>query len=204
VITGCGTGALTAIVPVFCTEVSGSTERGAFLGYVFIVSTRVQALFSLAQLNGSDSQANYLGISVGYWWSFALSFVRGGPLNLVGQSEVRWRSLMAFHCVPALLLIALIRMLPDTPRYLASVGRHEEAHEVLKQLRGAKVSDAEFEREYAEICEAAKHSTRSTPVEFAKILVGKSKDPSPHLARRAWLCVWLQMMASWSGITGES
>ncbi len=110
---------------------------------------------------------------------------------------------MAFHCVPALLLIVLIKMLPDTPRYLASVGRHEEAHEVLKHIRGAKVNEAEFEREYAEVCEAAKHASRSSPVEFAKILVGKSKDPSPHLARRAWLCICLQLMASWSGITGE-
>lgn len=39
VITGVGTGALTGIVPVFCSEVSESHHRGAFLGYVFIVST---------------------------------------------------------------------------------------------------------------------------------------------------------------------
>lgn len=35
---GLGTGALTGIVPVFCSEVSESHHRGAFLGYVFIVS----------------------------------------------------------------------------------------------------------------------------------------------------------------------
>jgi MFS family permease len=39
VVTGLGTGALTGIVPVFCSEVSESHHRGAFLGYVFIVST---------------------------------------------------------------------------------------------------------------------------------------------------------------------
>lgn len=38
VVTGLGTGALTGIVPVFCSEVSESHHRGAFLGYVFIVS----------------------------------------------------------------------------------------------------------------------------------------------------------------------
>jgi MFS family permease len=37
VVTGLGTGALTGIVPVFCSEVSESHHRGAFLGYVFIV-----------------------------------------------------------------------------------------------------------------------------------------------------------------------
>lgn len=44
VITGVGTGALTGIVPVFCSEVSESHHRGAFLGYVFIVSTLVLSI----------------------------------------------------------------------------------------------------------------------------------------------------------------
>ena len=35
---------------------------------------------------------------------------------------------------------------------------------------------------------------------FVRILVGKA-TPGQHLTRRAWLCVWLQIMASWSGIT---
>ena len=47
VVTGLGTGALTAIVPVYIAEVSSAGHRGGFLGYVFI--------------------ANYLGISVAYW-----------------------------------------------------------------------------------------------------------------------------------------
>lgn len=47
VVTGLGTGALTAIVPVYIAEVSSAGHRGGFLGYVFI--------------------ANYLGISIAYW-----------------------------------------------------------------------------------------------------------------------------------------
>ena len=47
VVTGLGTGALTAIVPVYIAEVSLAGHRGGFLGYVFI--------------------ANYLGISIAYW-----------------------------------------------------------------------------------------------------------------------------------------
>jgi MFS family permease len=46
VVTGLGTGALTAIVPVYIAEVSSAGHRGGFLGYVFI--------------------ANYLGISLAY------------------------------------------------------------------------------------------------------------------------------------------
>ena len=55
VVTGLGTGALTAITPVYIAEVSSASQCGGFLSYVFI--------------------ANYLGISVAYWLDFGLSFV---------------------------------------------------------------------------------------------------------------------------------
>ena len=50
VVTGLGTGALTAIIPVYVSETSTSHGRGRFLGLVFI--------------------ANYLGIAIAYWLDF--------------------------------------------------------------------------------------------------------------------------------------
>jgi hypothetical protein len=57
---------------------------------------------------------------------FGLSFVDNG------MSAVRWRFLLAFQCFPALFLLAGIKFLPDSPRYLASVGRFEDAKEVFE------------------------------------------------------------------------
>jgi len=184
VVTGLGTGgeylehnkrsytdsylALTGITPVLISEVSTSDHRGGFLGYVFI--------------------ANYLGISVAYWLDFGLSFVDGG------NSAVRWRFLLAFQCLPALILLAGIRALPDSPRYLASVGRLTEAREVLVQLRGR--DDEEVEQEYGAIVAMAVESKPSSPVEFVKILLGLDKQKAAHLGRRAWLSLCLQIMAS--------
>lgn len=148
-------------------------EIGGYLGYVFI--------------------ANYLGISVAYWLSFGLSFVNNG------YSDVRWRFLLAFQCFPALLLLAGVKLLPDSPRYLASVGRLDEARSVLEQVRGRY--DAEVEREFQEIAVVAENSQKSSPLQFAKILLGRGGQPGHHLDRRAWLCLWLQIMASWTGIT---
>jgi len=177
VVTGLGTGALTAIIPVYVAETSTSTGRGRFLGLVFI--------------------ANYLGIAVAYWLDFGLAFVEGpyGP----GSSEVRWRFLLAFQCVPAILLVAGIKMLPDSPRYYISSGRPEMARKVLEAVRGGR-SD-ETEREFQEMVAASSDVVPSSPVEFAKILVGRSDSKAPHLARRAWLCLWLQIMASYTAIT---
>ncbi|KAJ5537352.1 hypothetical protein N7513_010538 [Penicillium frequentans] len=174
VVTGIGTGALTGITPVLISEISSANHRGGFLGYVFI--------------------ANYLGISLAYWISFGLAFVNNG------YSDVRWRFLLAFQCLPALVLALFIKMLPDSPRYLASVGRLEEARELLVRIRQGTAPE-QIEREYLEIVTTARHSQPSSPVQFAKILLGKGGRPGTNLSRRAWLCVWLQIMASWTGIT---
>jgi sugar porter (SP) family MFS transporter len=173
VITGLGTGALTGITPVLISEISASDHRGGFLGYVFI--------------------ANYLGISIAYWLSFGLSFINNG------YSVIRWRFLLGFQCIPALLLLAGIKMLPDSPRYYASIGDFETARDVLVHVRGGE--SAAVEKEYLEICAIAADSKPSSPTQFARVLVGCGEGTSAHLGRRAWLCLWLQIMASWTGIT---
>ena len=177
VVTGLGTGALTAIIPVYVSETSTSHGRGRFLGLVFI--------------------ANYLGIAIAYWLDFGLSFINGpyGP----GSSAVRWRFLLAFQCIPAILLAAGIKMLPDSPRYYISSGQEAAALEVLEHVRGGH--SAETQREYKEMLAASSQVKPASPVEFAKILVGRSDSLAPHLARRAWLCLWLQIMASYTAIT---
>jgi hypothetical protein len=158
---------------VLVSETSSAGHRGGYLGYVFI--------------------ANYLGISVAYWLSFGLAFINNG------YSDIRWRFLLGFQCIPALLLLLGVKTLPDSPRYLASVGRYDDAREVLTHVRGRYTP--EVEKEFLEIVAVAKDSKPSSPIEFAKILVGRGGRSGQHLGRRAWLCLLLQIMASWTGIT---
>jgi MFS family permease len=92
-----------------------------------------------------------------------------------------------------------VKLLPDSPRFLASVGRNKEAREVLVHLRGT--DDESTEREYREITSMAEQSTKSSPLEFLKVIFGLDKQKAAHLGRRAWLSIFLQIMASWTGIT---
>jgi hypothetical protein len=92
-------------------------------------------------------------------------------------------------------------MLPDSPRYLASVGRKEEARDLLERIRKHRASPEEIDREYMEIVTLAEESQLSSPIQFIKIMFGKGGERHPNLGRRAWLCIWLQIMASWTGIT---
>jgi len=90
-------------------------------------------------------------------------------------------------------------MLPDSPRYYASAGRYTEAREVLVHVRGG--DSPAVEDEFLEICAQAEKAKPSSPIQFAKVLVGRGEGTASHLGRRAWLCLWLQIMASWTGIT---
>ncbi|BBU30998.1 MFS transporter [Burkholderia sp. THE68] len=69
--------------------------------------------------------------------------------------EVGWRILFLLSVIPALLVFANKRLLPESPRWLASVGRDEEAARVLDAIeativrQGKPMPDAEPGREPA-------------------------------------------------------
>ncbi|XP_071578528.1 trehalose transporter 1-like protein [Temnothorax nylanderi] len=61
-----------------------------------------------------------------------------------------WQRAAAISIGPAILSLALTRMLPETPAWLASRGRTDEAKEALLWLRGPGLN---VDEEYRELCE---------------------------------------------------
>ncbi|XP_012171287.1 facilitated trehalose transporter Tret1 isoform X1 [Bombus terrestris] len=62
-----------------------------------------------------------------------------------------WENAAAISIAPAILSLALTRMIPETPSWLVARGRNEEAKESLLWLRGSGLTT---DREYEELCEA--------------------------------------------------
>ncbi|XP_060827367.1 facilitated trehalose transporter Tret1-like isoform X1 [Bombus pascuorum] len=62
-----------------------------------------------------------------------------------------WEKAAAISIAPAILSLALTRMIPETPSWLVARGRNEEAKESLLWLRGSSLTT---DREYEELCEA--------------------------------------------------
>ncbi|XP_072747930.1 trehalose transporter 1-like protein [Anoplolepis gracilipes] len=62
-----------------------------------------------------------------------------------------WQKTAAISIGPAILSLALTRMLPETPAWLASRGRTDEAKEALLWLRGPGFN---IDKEYQELCDA--------------------------------------------------
>ncbi|KAG0200838.1 hypothetical protein BGX28_006198 [Mortierella sp. GBA30] len=71
--------------------------------------------------------------------------------NLLGlglSAPPKWRILLAINGVPALIQLFLLPSLVESPRYLVSKNRLEEARTSLQKLRGA---DSNIEHEFADI-----------------------------------------------------
>ncbi|SCU83135.1 LAME_0C04104g1_1 [Lachancea meyersii CBS 8951] len=135
VITGVGTGLNTSTIPVWQSEMSKPENRGL-----------------LVNLEGSVIA---IGTMIAYWIDFGLSYV---------DSSVQWRFPVAMQIFFALLLLAGIWELPDSPRWLMSRGRNQEAVEILAALDNLAVTDDAIVAEASFIQDAVnrfRHEKRS-------------------------------------------
>ncbi|KAK4544381.1 hypothetical protein LTR36_004272 [Oleoguttula mirabilis] len=176
-VNGIGTGILNAIVPVWATETAEHTSRGQFIAIEFTL--------------------NIFGVVVAYWLEFGLSYVDGG------NSAIRWRFPIAFQILPLLVLFAIVWVFPESPRWLAKVGRDEEARYILGRLRGedaegAAKADAEFHDIKNSVIHERKTAGRNS---YYSMLFGIGSGKL-HTARRVQLVIWLQIMQEWVGIAG--
>ena len=104
VVAGLGTGAESAIVAPFLAEFVARRYRGRFTG-------------SLAG-----------GFSLGFFAAALLGYFA------VPAAPWAWRAVLALTAAPVLLLLWWRRSLPESPRWLASVGRTAEAERVVGRM----------------------------------------------------------------------
>ncbi|KQY63604.1 MULTISPECIES: MFS transporter [unclassified Nocardioides] len=74
--------------------------------------------------------------------SFGFAAMVLGPLGqFFGGPETSWRWMFGLLVLPALMVMFYRRYLPETPRYLVSRGRHDEANRVLSLLQAGRLHD---------------------------------------------------------------
>ncbi|KAJ3738699.1 general substrate transporter [Lentinula detonsa] len=182
VINGIGTGFLNAIVPVWSAEVATHTSRGAFISLEFTL--------------------NILGVVVAYWLEFGLGFVGDG------RSQVRWRFPIAFQIIPVIMFMVSLLWMPESPRYLAKIGRIQEAKEVLRRLRATDdpnlSSDEKLhhlaDKELNDILQVVSLEKKHAKMNSYWNMFWGIGSGDLHIARRVQLSIWLQIVQEWVGI----
>lgn len=176
-INGFGTGILNAIVPVYATETAEHTSRGQFVAIEFTL--------------------NIFGVVLAYWIEYGTSRYKGG------DTPFTWRFPILFQIIMLIGLLIVVWAFPESPRYLAKVGRRDEARYVLGRLRGETGEDeGKADAEFQDICNIVELERDSSKAQsYWRMLFGVGSGKL-HTGRRVQLVIWLQIMQEWIGIAG--
>ncbi|KAK7520918.1 hexose carrier protein [Phyllosticta citriasiana] len=143
-ITGFGNGMNTSTIPTYQAECSKGTNRGLLI----CIEGGVIAF----------------GTMIAYWIDYGCSY---------GSQDLSWRFPIAFQVLFGLLVAIFMVGLPESPRFLLTKDRHEEAMRVLAALNGTSVDDDETKLQASVIMEsirASGHAGGNTT--YADLLTG--------------------------------
>ena len=119
---GIGTGALLATIPLWLSEISPASKRGAHVA--------TKGIFS------------GLGCAMALFLDFGLSFK---------NTSMAWRLPAAFPVIFSVAVFAFTIFLPESPRWLIQRGRISEAQETLATLENRALDDREIETRIEEM-----------------------------------------------------
>ncbi len=112
-LSGLGIGASSMICPVYIAEIAPERWRG-----------RLGTLFQL-------------GIVTGIFLTLFINKVIQRAGNEAWNQALGWRWMLGLEAVPALVFVALLFTVPESPRWLARQGREAEARAILTRVGGA-------------------------------------------------------------------
>ncbi len=132
IIGGLGVGIASMLSPLYISEVSPAKSRGRMVSfYQFAITLGILAAYF----------ANSLMLKIS---SQAVTFSDEGLWHKIFIGEV-WRAMFGTEMIPALLFLVALFFVPASPRWLASMNRHDEAQRVLGKINAPDVARKELE-----------------------------------------------------------
>lgn len=128
---GVGVGAASVVAPIYTAEVAPPANRGRLVG--------------LVQFN------IVLGILLAYLSNYLIVTLIPGPDD--------WRWMFGVMAIPAIAFLVLLMGVPETPRWLMSVGREAEAREVSQRLASTQAESDQVMEEIRLSLSAAENAS---------------------------------------------
>lgn len=169
IIVGVGVGISSHTVPLYIAECAPAAHRG-----------------SLCFLNDAM-------IVVGQVAAAALS-----TALFFAEARDGWRVILGAAVVPSVMMFLGFLWMPESPRWLISQGRREEAKAVTRLLRGPAVRDADVDREFQVTLEGAGEDAPLASAAPSSLLRAFWKDV--RVRRALLLGCALQALQQWGGI----
>lgn len=169
VILGLGTGAVSGTVPVWASELAKIENRGAATSLVgFFLS---------------------IGITLGFWVDFGLGFVH--------NSSVSWRFPLAFQILFCIIPMAAIYLLPESPRWLLTKSREEEARIIIGKVNDCDPYCDMINTEVNEVTESLEIAKSGS----FKDLFSMGESRVIHRASLAFLAMFFSQICAINAIT---
>ena len=160
-------GAVVCVVaPTFGWMVVGRAILGLAVGAASTIVPVFLAELAPFEIRGSIAGRNEFMIVVGQLAAFIVNAFIG---NIWGEGHGVWRAMLAVEALPAIALFVGMLRMPESPRWLVSKGRMDEANAVLRALRSPERADAEI----GEVVEVTKEEAENAKFDWKSILTDK-------------------------------
>lgn len=119
------------------------------------------------------------GILTSYWVDFGFSYI---------TESYSWRIPVILQCIFLVPMLALLFIIPDTPRWLAAHGQADKALQVLRQLNRGKLEDEAVVRVHQNIVKAAAYEEALNAGSWKDLVRSDGKNGVAFVT-----CIWMLM-----------
>jgi putative MFS transporter len=158
-------GLISAIAPNYEVLLASRLIVGIGLGGEFTIGIAMMSEMVATRYRGTIVSILNIGSGgVGNFISYGLFFLLLGPLAVsLGGDDLVWRWTFVFLALPALLVVLYRRKLPESPRFLLSQGRVDEANRSLNILVSNSLTASADPTPYLTEADVPANQVRSSP-----------------------------------------